>query len=139
MKINTLLLGIAILLFAFASCNEKAEQKPEEMILGTWKITDFKSTADFEKDELTELKNDLMKNVTYTFTKDNLVRQYSDFKSDWTWELSDNAKKITLRGKDKTDEMTIIKITEDELIWKKEVANEYEETTTWKKQKSQKK
>lgn len=139
MKFNTLLFAFVLLFSFLTSCKTEEEKKPDEMIIGTWRITDFKSTADFEKKELEELKNDLVKNVTYIFSKDKLVRKYADFESEWTWQLSDDNKKITLRSKDKNESMTIIKISDNEIVWKKVVAEEYEEITTWKKENTDKK
>ena len=94
-KINIVFL-IAVFLFTLTSCNKT----PEEMILGTWKVSDFESTAGFDDDELKNLKDDLIKNEKYNFSADKLIISYEDVNTDWVWKINDKVYNLSIKSTD---------------------------------------
>ena len=107
-------------LFLLSSCSKT----PEEMIVGTWKVTNFESTnPDYTPEQLEETKKDQVENLTYEFkAKDELTMTYGEDVSTWSWAFKNENKQLLIKAEDNSLKYEIVELSGAEA---KELAHAY--------------
>jgi hypothetical protein len=135
MKRSGIIITLLLIIIVIASCSKK----PAEIILGEWKIADFKLNQDVsaeikeaQKATFDEMKESssltFNQNGTYTYiiTQDTTIGK---------WVITDDAKTLTLTYPDGQQEISkVIELSEAKLITSTKM-NEFESTITYEKQK----
>ncbi len=131
MKKIKILSCFLFLLFTLSSCN----QTLSEIIIGEWKIIDFESTADFDEEELYILRNDMIKNEKYTFTKEKLIISYRDITTNWVWRISKRSNNLIIISDidGESKRYVIIKKSSKKIILHEDIFDEHIETRTLEK------
>ena len=121
------LLSVILLIY---SC----EQKPQELILGIWKIQSIESTAEMneiEKQIFKENNDELIADTEYEFTKDKLVIKQGESVNEASWEFTPDTKTLNLifySGGDFYYE--IDELSEDKIVWREKIDDDYEYSIT---------
>jgi len=131
-KINSLLIIVLIVSMLYSCSNN-----PQEMIIGSWKIKSIESSAkmnDVEKQMFTEANEDLTANESYEFSASKLIVKYGEIKNDATWELSEDGKNLSFVLADGKDYIyQIVEMSSNKMVWKTNIDNSYDITTTLEK------
>ncbi len=117
----------------FASCG----QKPEQMILGTWKLTSIENSTpmnDVEKQMIKETNNELIAKEKYTFSADKLILSFDNIDTQAAWTLSEDGKvlKITM-NEGKEYQYDIVEINDTKLVWAEKTDENFTITTSLEK------
>ena len=112
LRITSCIIVIALFL---GSCS----QKPSEMIIGEWKITDVKTTAEIPDEQL-DAYNEYIENIkattSLTLNADNTYIRIEDGEeTKGNWRLSDDVKKFTLVYEGTEEVSMIAELTENKL------------------------
>ncbi|NJO89154.1 MAG: lipocalin family protein [Chloroflexia bacterium] len=125
---------IIVIVMFFASCS----QKPSEMILGEWKITDIQSSEAIPE-ELAEIHRqtieEMIASSKLTIKADGTFENnISETSSSGKWALSEDAKTLTMTYEGGSEEVSKVdELTETKLVVSIEV-NEAKNTIVYEKQ-----
>lgn len=125
------------LFFAFMLLNS-CVKKPEEQILGTWKITSVESTANMTEADIELFKSSIEEQkqmLSYTFSESSMMMTYGDEETEWMWAIESNGDSLNLliNTEERSSKFLINELTQDELVWEENVYDEYIVTTTLSK------
>lgn len=115
---------VLLFILAFSSCEKEKLTKKELLTSHIWRFDKITTTStDEDILNLVVLVNALMTSATMEFREDGTYTlSVLNNTEDGTWELSGGDETLIMDG----DEMTIIKLTEDELVLEgEEVDNDY--------------
>jgi PBP1b-binding outer membrane lipoprotein LpoB len=125
---------IIVITMFFVSCS----QKPSEMIVGEWKITDIQSSeaipdelAEIHRQTIEEMKSSSKLTIKADGTFENMISETS---STGKWTLSDDAKTLTMTYESGNQEVSNVdELAETKLVVSIEV-NEAKNTIVYEKQ-----